>query len=61
MIRQFNAFNQSIRSYGVDPEFFPQRFDALVMPAVDAHRACTHDGGQERVLGQLSYANMRIP
>lgn len=49
MIRQFNAFNQSIRSYGVDPEVFPQHFDALVVPAVDAQRACTHDEGQERI------------
>ena len=49
MIRQFNAFNQSVRSDGVDLEVLPQRLDALVVPAVDAQRACTHDGGQERI------------
>ena len=53
MIRQFNAFNQSIRSEGIDPEVFPQRFDSLVVPAVNAQLARSHDGGQERIRSDI--------
>ena len=38
MIRQFDAFDQTIRSCGADPQVFPQYLDALVMPAVYAQR-----------------------